>query len=64
MSKELVEERDPIKYSERFLGQKLLSFEVETDDDNGGALVMRFENGFIEFTGEDFEVYMELRESH
>lgn len=53
---------DPIKYSERFLGQKLLSFEIEADDDNGGVLVMRFENGFIEFTGEDFEVYMELME--
>jgi hypothetical protein len=55
---------DPIKYSEKFLGQRLMSFEVEADGDNGGVLVMRFENGFIEFTGEDFEIYMELMESH
>lgn len=58
----MAQAHDPIKYSERFLGQRLTSFEIEADDDNGGVLVMRFENGFIEFTGEDFEVYMELME--
>lgn len=53
-----------IAYSKRFLGQKLLGFEVEADADGGGILIMRFEAGFIEFTGEDFEIYMEIKGVH
>lgn len=53
--------RDPIKMMEALIGQKLEGLEIDTND---GVVTLSFEYGFIEFAGEDFDAYIELKDTN
>jgi hypothetical protein len=47
---------DPVRACEAMLGQKLLGIQIHDD----GRAVLTFDRGVIEFSGEDFEAYIEV----
>jgi hypothetical protein len=47
---------DPIEACNAMLGQKLRGIQIHDD----GRAILTFERGFIEFSGEDFEAYIEV----
>lgn len=53
--------KDPLKLCEAFIGQRLTSIEVDADN---FYVRLNFDNGFMEIEGEDFELYLEPKETN